>query len=360
MALQWTAEQFLRLLTTAVNATIPDPEALVRRAEIRWAAIAAARSDLIPAIAVQRPMVIRTIRAVARLRLEPPAVHLTRQRVADKLEAGEPLIRGEGAALPVALLAPLVLEACDDLAAGGAGDVARRVRGCIDAGRVDMGSLLAASFERNRHAIRAKALHEGIAPDVLWLAAELAAGPAAHVAARMLLAAGTAGGGAADARDGWPRGYCPVCGSWPAFAEVCGGTGRLRCSFCGFDWPARADRCTYCQDDDSGPTWVTAAPGAPDRAALCAGCGGYLKWLEPVSATPFELLAVEDLASAAVDALAAERGSAGRRCRISADRTDCRVRTLRRRAPPFPRREAPGFGRMGGPGRRAGGRRCSA
>ena len=87
MALQWTAEQFLRLLTTAVNATIPDPEALVRRAEIRWAAIAAARSDLIPAIAVQRPMVIRTIRAVARLRLEPPAVHLTRQRVADKLEA---------------------------------------------------------------------------------------------------------------------------------------------------------------------------------------------------------------------------------------------------------------------------------
>ena len=291
-----------------MNATIHDPEALVRRAETRWADIAAARPDLIPAVAVQRPMVIRTIRVAARLRLEPPAVHLTPQRVADKLAAGEPLMRGEAAALPVTLLAPLVIAACDDLAAGGAGDVARRVRGCIEAGRVDMGSLLAASFDRNQHAIRVKALHEGIAPDVLWLAAELAAGPAAHVTARTLLAAGTESDVAAGARDRWPHGYCPACGSWPAFAEGSGGAGRLRCSFCGLDWPARHDRCTYCQAADPSPTWATASPGAAERAALCTGCGGYLKWLEPAAPTPFELLAIEDLASAAVDALAAERG----------------------------------------------------
>ena len=292
-----------------MNSTILDPEALVRRAETRWADIAAAQPDLIPAIAVQRPMVFRTIRLVDRLRIEPPILQLTRQRMADKLQAGHPLIRGEAAALPVALLAPLVLEACDDLAAGGAGDVARRVRGCIDAGRVDMGSLLAASFDRNQHAIRTKAMHEGIAPDVLWLAAELAAGPAAHVAARTLLADETAGpGGITGARDRWPHGYCPACGSWPAFAEACGEAGRLRCSFCGLDWPARVDRCTYCQDRDSRPTSVTASPGAPARAALCTACGGYLKWLEPAAATPFELLAVEDLASCAVDAMAAGRG----------------------------------------------------
>ena len=291
-----------------MNATNHDPEALVRRAETRWADIAAARPDLVPAIAVQRPMVIRTIRVVARLRLEPPAVRLTRQRAADKLEAGEPLIRGEAATLPVALLAPLVLEACDDLAAGGAGDVARRVRGCIDAGRVDVGSLLAASFDRNQHAIRVKALHEGIAPDVLWLAAELAAGPAAHVAARTLLGDGT-GDGLAAGREGWRHGYCPACGSWPAFAEAGGGDGRLRCSFCGLDWPARPERCTYCRSVDPGPAWVKASPGAVDRAAACSGCGGYLKWLEPAAPpTPFELLPVEDLASSPVDALAAGRG----------------------------------------------------
>ena len=291
-----------------MNTTIPDPEALVRRAEARWADIAAARPDLATAIAVQRPMVLRTIRAVDRLRLEPPALDLAPQRVVAKLDAGEPLIRGEAAALPVPLLAPLVLEACDDLAAGGAGDVARRVRGCIDAGRVDMGSLLAASLDRNQHAIRVKALHEGIAPDVLWLAAELAAGPAAHVAARTLLAAETTGGGAAGARDRWPHGYCPACGSWPAFAEACDGKGALRCSFCGLDWPARPGRCTYCQAADPGPAWAKTSPGAADRAALCNECGGYLQWLEPAAPTPFELLAIEDLASSPVDALAAGRG----------------------------------------------------
>ena len=289
-----------------MNPTTPDPEALVRRAETRWAAIAAAQPDLAPAIAVQRPMVVRTIGAVDRLRREAPARRLTPQRIAEKLGAGEPLLRGESAGLPVALLAPLVLAACDDLAAGGAGDVARRARGCLDSGRIDMASLLAASFDRNQHAIRVKALHEGIAPDVLWLAAELAAGPAAHVAVGALLGAGT--GDALAARDRWPHGHCPACGSWPAFAEAVGGTGRLRCSFCGLDWPARPDRCTYCRAADPAPTWLTASPGAADRAAACTGCGGYLKWLEPSAATPFELLAVEDLASAAVDALAAGRG----------------------------------------------------
>ena len=288
-----------------MNPTIPDPETLVRRAETRWADIAAAQPDLIPAIAVQRPMVVRAIRLVDRLRLEPPVLRLEPQRVADKLAAGAPALRGEGAALPAALLAPLVLEACDDLAAGGAGDVARRVRGCIDDGRIDVESLLTASFDRNQDAIRTKALHEGIAPDVLWLAAELAAGPAAHVAARALL---DAGGGLAGARDRWPYGYCPACGSWPAFAEACGGAARRRCSFCGLDWPAPADRCAYCRARDSGPTWVSAPAAAAARAALCAACGGYLKWLERAAPTPFELLAVEDLATAAVDALAARRG----------------------------------------------------
>ena len=289
-----------------MHSTSPDPDALIRRAETRWAAIAAAQPDLAPAIAVQRPMVVRTIGAVDRLRREPPALRLAPRRVAEKLGAGEPLMRGEAAALPVALLAPLVLAACDDLAAGGAGDVARRARGCLDSGRIDMASLLAASFDRDQHAIRVKALHEGIAPDVLWLAAELATGPAAHVAVGALPGAGT--GDALAARDRWPHGHCPACGSWPAFAEADGGTGRLRCSFCGLDWPARPDRCTYCRAADPAPTWLTASPGAADRAAACTACGGYLKWLEPTTATPFELLAVEDLASAAVDALAAGRG----------------------------------------------------
>ncbi|MCY4508016.1 MAG: hypothetical protein OXG35_13815, partial [Acidobacteria bacterium] len=72
--------------------------------------------------------------------------------------------------------------------------------------------------------------------------------------------------------------------------------------------PARPARRCSCRPAAPAPTWLTASPGAADRAAACTGCGGYLKWLEPPGATPFELLAVEDLASATVDALAAGRG----------------------------------------------------
>ncbi|MCY4507064.1 MAG: hypothetical protein OXG35_08910, partial [Acidobacteria bacterium] len=72
-----------------MSSTPPDPDALVRRAETRWAAIAAAQPDLAPAIAVQRPMVVRTIRAVDRLRREPPVLDLPPRRVAAKLRGRE-------------------------------------------------------------------------------------------------------------------------------------------------------------------------------------------------------------------------------------------------------------------------------
>ena len=169
--------------------TTQTPASLLARARARWAEIGASQPDLIPAIAVQRLLVARTILTVDRLGgTEPPVVSLKPDQAADKLRAGTPALRGEPVALPVAMLGPLVLEACDDLAGGGAGDVARRVRGCLDEGRIDMNSLLTASFDRDQNAIRTKATHEAIAPDVLWLAAELAVGPAAYVAQQMLFA----------------------------------------------------------------------------------------------------------------------------------------------------------------------------
>ncbi len=169
--------------------TTETPASLLDRADARWTEIGASQPDLAPAIALQRLLVTRSIQTVDRLDgADPPVVSLEPEQAADKLRAGTPALRGEPVALPVAMLSPLVLRACDDLAAGGAGDVARRVRGCLDEGRIDVGSLLIASFDRNQNAIRVKAVHEGIAPDVLWLAAELAVGPAAYVAQRTLFA----------------------------------------------------------------------------------------------------------------------------------------------------------------------------
>ena len=291
--------------------TTETPASLLDRAEARWTEIGASQPDLAPAIALQRLLVTRTIQTVDRLDgADPPVVSLEPEQAADKLRAGSPALRGEPVALPVAMLSPLVLRACDDLAAGGAGDVARRVRGCLDEGRIDVGSLLIASFDRNQSAIRVKAVHEGIAPDVLWLAAELAVGPAAYVAQRTLFA--PAGAGTHPAITGalaeWPHGYCPACGSWPAFGEDPNRSRQLRCSFCGVGWRRRDPGCTYCGGAPGHLTSLTTQPDAALRAELCSGCGAYLKWLDLPEPTPFELLPVEDLASTPLDVLAVQKG----------------------------------------------------
>ncbi len=289
----------------------PTPESLLDRAHTRWAEIDVSQPDLVPAVALQRSLVARTIHVVNQLGgADPPIVSLQPEQAADKLRAGVPALRGEPAALPVAMLGPLVLEACDDLAGGGAGDVARRVRGCLDEGRIDMSSLLIASFDRNQNAIRVKAIHESIAPDVLWLAAELAVGPAAYEAQRALF--GPTGAGThpalAAALAEWPHGYCPACGSWPAFGEDPDRSRRLRCSFCGVGWQPRDPGCIYCRGEPDHLTSLKAEPDSTDRAALCSRCGAYLKWLDLPEPTPFELLPVEDLASTAIDVLAVQKG----------------------------------------------------
>ena len=285
---------------------------LIDRARTRWAEIGASQPDLIPAIELQRRLVTRAIGAVERLNGAGPAIlDPDPAQVANRLRAGTPAFRGEPVALPADVLGPLVLQACDDLADGGAGDVARRVRACLDDRRINMASLLTASFVRDQTAIRVKAVHEGIAPDVLWLVAELGVGPAAYVAQRTLFTQAETGlqAVAASGLETWPHGYCPACGSWPAFGEARDRSGQLRCSFCGLGWrPGEPEGCTYCGAEPGRLTSLKADPGGAHLAALCSHCGGYLKWLDVPAPTPFELLPVEDLASTPLDVLSVRQG----------------------------------------------------
>ena len=50
----------------------------------------------------------------------------------------------------------------------------------------------------------------------------------------------------------WVEGYCPVCGSWPAFAEVRGieRSRYFRCGRCGGEWQAQCLFCPYCSMND--------------------------------------------------------------------------------------------------------------
>ena len=282
-------------------------------AEDRWRETVQRRPDLEPAVELQRRIVTRTqeLAAIIEQKL-PVTLDLDPQQVAAKLRRHTPVLVGEAIAVEAGAVVPVVLGFCEDLSSGAAGAAAGRLAESLDSGTIDIGSLLAASLGRQQEAIRSKAHHVGVAPDLLWLVAELASGPVAHRLQHTLLTD-------LPNRDdelrsvivGWNQGFCAACGSWPAFGERIGPTTRrsLRCSFCGSAWTPAPEQCVYCEE--SGDSLLTAAvePTQPSRRLeLCRHCGGYLKCIDVGRATPFPLLPVEDLATCDLDLGAVEQG----------------------------------------------------
>jgi FdhE protein len=285
---------------------------LLASAGARWDAILAARPDLTPAIDLQRrliTLVVDLAHAIDHGRL--PRLSLPPKYVAAKLERGVPAFAGEPIPLPVPVLTPPLLRLCSELASGGAGEAAEHIRSAIESGSIEAGSLLAASLSRHQEAIRDGAVHRGLAPDLVWLVAELAVSPFAHALQRLLFANAASDEALAAARARWNRGYCPACGSWPALAEVVGGHRVLRCSFCAAAWELNTYACIYC--GESGEAFVTAAPDderKDRRLEVCVSCAGYLKTVDSAALSPFPLLAIADLETMDLDVAAMERGYA--------------------------------------------------
>ena len=287
------------------------PPDLLETAERRWEAILAARPDLGPAVALQRQLLGIVIDLDTRLESRRlPRLSLPPKYLAAKLARGVPVLAGEPIPLPVPTLKPPLLGLCDALAAGGAADAATHIREAIDTGSMDVGSLLAASFTRDQAAIRVGATHRGLAPDLVWLVAELAVSPYIHLTQRLLFDR-TDGDPLSVALGEWARGYCPACGSWPAIAEVVGGHRTLRCSFCASAWELPSYACIYCEEQ--GAPFVTAAPNEERkdrRLELCSTCGGYLKTIDLAELSPFPLLAISDIETTDLDVAAMEHGYA--------------------------------------------------
>jgi FdhE protein len=280
-------------------------------AEQRWRGVLAGRPDLAPALDLQR----RLLRLVSDLAatLETgrlPRLSLPPKYLAAKLARGVPVLAGEPIPLPVAVLGPALGWLCEALADGGAGEAATHIRDAIVNGSIESGSLLTASLARNQAAIRTGAAHRGLAPDLVWLVAELAVSPFVHALQRSLFGhARDASANLQQALDAWNRGYCPACGSWPALAEVVGGHRTLRCSFCSSAWELSTYACIYCEE--SGAKFVTAAPDEERkdrRLEVCSTCGGYLKTIDLAELSPFPLLSISDIETTDLDVAAMEHG----------------------------------------------------
>jgi FdhE protein len=282
------------------------PEDLLDMAERRWSALSATRPDLEPAVVLQRRLLGLVITRAAALESgDPPRLSLPPKYLAAKLARGIPVFSGEPIPLPVPALRSTLLELCDAFAECGAQEASAHIREAVDTGNLDAGSLLSASLTRDHAAIRSGATERGLAPDLVWLIAELAVSPFVHLLEQQFLATDTL----AEALGAWPHGYCPACGSWPAVAEVVAGHRALRCSFCSGAWEPAEYVCIYC--GEGGETFVTAAPDVSRtdrRVEACGACGAYLKTIDLVDLSPFPLIAISDIETIELDTAAMDHG----------------------------------------------------
>ena len=114
--------------------------------------------------------------------------------------------------------------------------------------------------------------------------------------------------------ESWGEGYCPVCGSWPAFAEVRGieRSRCLRCGRCGAAWHAHTLRCPYCGTNDHHQlvALVPEKGGAQAVIEACRRCLGYVKTFTRLQGCAPGAVMLEDLATVDLDVAALEQGYA--------------------------------------------------
>jgi FdhE protein len=110
----------------------------------------------------------------------------------------------------------------------------------------------------------------------------------------------------------WVEGYCPVCGAWPAFAEVRGveRSRCFRCGRCGGEWQAHCLFCPYCSmtNHEELVSLVPEKSGSNSVIDACRRCLGYVKSFTKLQGSPPVKVLLDDLASVQLDVAALEQG----------------------------------------------------
>lgn len=168
---------------------------------------------------------------------------------------------------------------------------------------VDLLRLFTASLSQDSAHVEEVAVASGADAEALHAVVALLPVPLLHACYRRW---------ASSISESWVEGYCPVCASWPAFAEVRGiERGRyFRCSRCGGEWHARALYCPYCDMHDHDELVALVPDKAESNAAIdaCNRCRGYVKTLTRLQGCAPDTVMLEDLASVELDVAALEQG----------------------------------------------------
>jgi FdhE protein len=112
--------------------------------------------------------------------------------------------------------------------------------------------------------------------------------------------------------QGWVEGYCPVCGAWPAVAEVRGidRSRYFRCGRCAGEWQVNCLVCAYCgmTDHEQLVSLIPEQGGNTRVIEACKRCLGYVKTFTTLQASPAARVMLDDLASVDLDIAALEHG----------------------------------------------------
>ena len=163
--------------------------------------------------------------------------------------------------------------------------------------------LFKSSLCQNGKWLREFAIDLGVDADALQAVALLIPVPFLHACNRRW---------APSIAESWTEGYCPVCGAWPAFAEVRGieRSRYLRCGRCGGAWQAKCLSCSYCgmTDHEELVSLVPEKSGSNAVIEACKRCLGYVKTFTTLQGSPPAKVMVDDLASVDLDIAALEQG----------------------------------------------------
>jgi FdhE protein len=167
----------------------------------------------------------------------------------------------------------------------------------------DILALFKASLCQDGDSLNAIALALGADPEAFQAVVALAPVPFLHACNRRWAPA---------IAPSWVEGYCPVCGAWPAFAEVRGieRNRYFRCGRCAGEWQVHCLICPYCAMTDHNElvSMVPEQGGTSRVIEACKRCLGYIKSFTTLQGSPAAKVILDDLASVDLDVAALEHG----------------------------------------------------
>ncbi|MFO7173535.1 MAG: formate dehydrogenase accessory protein FdhE [Bacillota bacterium] len=242
-------------------------------------------------------------------RLQEPAVVVDAGKLAEALAEGRPLTEAVPPEVPGDLLAAVLADVAELLAAhrpAARPEVDRLLGALAGADRAAQDSLAAAALSGLGVPVEEWA-RQHVAPEGLLL-------PLVNLALQPFMARYARAMGRMVSWSGWRHNYCPVCGREPDVARIDPDNLRyLHCGLCDTQWQTHRLACVWCETDDAKKLQVlTVADLEPFRLDVCDACGGYIKTLDQrhggLLALPSVDLFVEDARTRKLDLVAAEQG----------------------------------------------------